>query len=113
MIHSIKEEESVIVTLKEIVRILMESTVSEQDVSNKLSRVTDVVGRLDEAQLRQIWQRISEPAADENVTVRFETLIRIDDVKLAIQHDGPQGLVCRLRRFLCKFIVRRFHLGSY
>lgn len=72
-----------IVTLKEIVRILMESTISEQDVSNKLSRVSDVVGRLDEAQLRQIWQRISkeeeeQPAEAENpVTVRFESLIPV------------------------------------
>lgn len=74
VICSFKEEESMVATLREVRQILMQSTTSEQDISKKLSIVSETAGRLDETQLHQIWQRIQQ-SENDNPSVRFLSLI--------------------------------------
>lgn len=54
--------------LQEVGQTLAESTISEDDISKKLSIISQIISRLDESQLREIWQKTFQP---ENSTVRL------------------------------------------
>jgi hypothetical protein len=60
--------EAVFEALQEVGQTLAESTISEDDISKILSIISQIISRLDESQLREIWQKTFQP---ENSTVRL------------------------------------------
>ncbi|XP_057364794.1 uncharacterized protein LOC130685509 [Daphnia carinata] len=62
-----KEMDAVLGALQEVAQILTESTVSEEDISEKLSIISRIIFHLDERQLREIWEKGFQ---QENANVR-------------------------------------------
>ena len=66
--HSSKEVQAVFEVLQEVGQTLQESTLSEDDISKKLRIISQIIFRLDESQLREIWRKTFQPG---NATVRL------------------------------------------
>lgn len=90
--------------LQEVGQTLAESTISEDDISKILSIISQIISRLDESQLREIWQKTFQSG---NATVRL--FIHHDAIDLftftvdlhilyVFTIFGQQGLIRRLHR---------------
>lgn len=58
--------------LLEVAQILAKSTVSEKDISKKLTTVSQIIFYMDERQLSEIWKKTSQ---QENANVRLLFII--------------------------------------
>lgn len=95
--------EAVFEALQEVGQTLAESTISEDDISKKLSIISQIISRLDESQLREIWQKTFQPG---NATVRLlfivmpstYLLLRLTYIYVCVYDFGQQGLIRRLHR---------------
>ncbi len=67
LVRSVEEAETVLGTLHQVALIIVGSTTSEIDISEKLEIVSQTISRLNETQLQEIWERV---LLAENGTVR-------------------------------------------